>query len=100
MKKTLANTIALLAFTLASVTVTADQTAAADETAKTRAQLAVEQFIKCADSLFKDEFEPAEIDYDLSLGKEAILDLSAKWSSRDGAINILTRIRSVGNPPV
>jgi hypothetical protein len=99
MKKTLANTIAVLAFALASGTVTADQTAAADQIAKTAAQLAVEHFIKCADSLFKDEFEPAEIDFDLSLSKETILDLSAKWNSRDSTINILTRIRSIGSTP-
>ena len=47
MKKTLTNNIALVALTLSSGMVTADQTA------KTAAQLAVEQFNECADSLFK-----------------------------------------------
>src|SRR4051812_11684548 len=93
MKKTLTRNIALVAFTLTSGTVTADQTA------KTAAQLAVEQFIECANSLFKDEFEPAEIDYDLSLQKETILDLSANWGSRDSTMHILTRIRSIGSSP-
>src|SRR6202158_2772847 len=32
-------------------------------TTKTTAQLAIEQFNECAGRLFKDEFEPAEIDY-------------------------------------
>ena len=89
MKKTLTRNMALVALTLTSGTVTADQTA------KTAAQLAVEQFIECAESLFKDEFEPAEIDYDLSANKEAVLDLSAKWGSRDNKTSILTRIRSI-----
>src|SRR6266852_4022055 len=91
MKKTLTKNMALVALTLTSGTVTADQTT------KTTAQLAIEQFNECADSLFKDEFEPAEIDYELSLNKEAILFLSAKWSSRDNTIAILTRIRSIGS---
>jgi hypothetical protein len=99
MKITLTRIAALVAFALTSGTVKADQTAAADQTAKTAAQLAVEQFIDCANSLFKDEFEPAEIDFDLSLSKGAILDLSAKWNSRDSTINILTRIRSIGSTP-
>jgi hypothetical protein len=94
MRKTLAKKIALVALTLTAGTVTAAQTT------KTTAQLAVEQFNECADSLFKDEFEPAEIDYELSLDKELILFLSAKWGSRDNAITILTRIRSVGSSPV
>jgi hypothetical protein len=46
-----------------------------------------------APSHAKDEFEPAEIDYELSLNKESVLFLSAKWSSRDNTITILTRIR-------
>jgi hypothetical protein len=87
-KETLANT--LVALTLMSGTVTADQ-------AKTTAQLAIDQFEECAESLFKDEFDPAEVDYELSLNKEAVLFLSAKWRSLDGAINILTRIRSLGS---
>jgi hypothetical protein len=90
MKKTLAKMTALVVFALPSGTVTADQTT------KTTAQLAIEQFIDCADSLFKEEFEPAEIDYNLSLNKEVVLFLSAKWSSRDSTVAILTRIRSVG----
>jgi hypothetical protein len=94
MKKTLTNTIALVALTLTSGTVTADQTT------KTTAQLAIEQFNECADSLFKDEFEPAEIDYELSLNKEEVLLLSAQWRSRDNTITILTRIRSIGSSPV
>src|SRR5947209_14981758 len=94
MKKTITNNIALVALTLTSGTVTADQTA------KTAAQFAVEQFNECTDSLFKDEFEPAEIDYELSLDKELVLFLSAKWGSRDNTITILTRIRSVGSSPV
>src|SRR5712675_864379 len=91
MRKTLTKTTALIAFALPSGTVLADQTT------KTTAQLAIEQFNECADSLFKDEFEPAEIDYELSLNKEAVLFLSAKWSSRDNTIAILTRIRSIGS---
>ena len=86
--------MALVALALSSGKVTADQTT------KTTAQLAIEQFNECADSLFKDEFEPAEIDYELSLNKEAVLFLSAKWGSRDNTITILTRIRSVGSSPV
>ena len=86
--------MALVALALTSGPVTADQTT------KTIAQLAIEQFNECADSLFKDEFEPAEIDYELSLNKEAVLFLSAKWGSRDNTITILTRIRSVGSSPV
>jgi hypothetical protein len=61
MEKPLTKITALVAFALTSGTVTADQTT------KTTAQLAIEQFTECADSLFKDEFEPAEIDYELSL---------------------------------
>src|SRR5438067_3344797 len=90
MKKTLIKKITLVALTLTSGAVTADQTA------KTTAQSAIEQFNECADSLFKDEFEPAEIDYELSLNKDVVLFLSAKWRSQDGTITILTRIRSVG----
>jgi hypothetical protein len=82
---------ALAALTLMSGTVTAAQTT------KTAAQSAVDQFDECAQSLFKNEFDPAEVDYELSLNKEAVLFLSAKWRSRDGAINILTRIRSIGS---
>src|SRR5215510_12432198 len=94
MKKTLTQKIVLVAFTLTSGAVTAAQTA------KTAAQLAVEQFNECADSLFKDEFEPAEIDYELGLSKEEVLFLSAQWRSRDNTITILTRIRSVGSSPI
>ena len=99
MKKTITRNIALVAFTLASGAVTADQAVAADQSAKTAAQLAVEQFSECADSLFKDEFDPAEVDFVLSANKELVLDLSAKWGSRDNTINILTRIRSIGSSP-
>jgi hypothetical protein len=90
MKKTLTKITALVAFALTSGTATADQTT------KTAAQLAIEQFNDCADSLFKEEFEPAEIDYELSLNKEVVLFLSAQWSSRDNTVAILTRIRSIG----
>jgi hypothetical protein len=90
MKKTLIKITALVAFALPSGTVTAAQTT------KTTAQLAIEQFNECAHSLFKNEFEPAEIDYELSLNKEVVLFLSAEWSSRDHTITILTRIRSIG----
>jgi hypothetical protein len=79
------------ALTLMSGTVTADQTT------KTTVQLAIDQFDECAESLFKDDFDPAEVDYELSLNKEAVLFLSAKWRSHDGTINILTRIRSIGS---
>src|SRR5712691_6371265 len=89
-KETLANIAALVALTLMSGTVTADQTT-------TTAQLAIDQFDECAESLFKDDFDPAEVDYELSLNKEAVLFLSAKWRSHDGTINILTRIRSIGS---
>ena len=71
MKKTLTKEMALVALSLTSGPVTADQTT------KTTAQLAIEQFNECTDSLFKDEFEPAEIDYELSLDKELVLFLSA-----------------------
>src|SRR6478609_625982 len=94
MKKLLTMKMALAVLALSSGTV------AADQTAKTNAQLAIEQFNECADSLFKEEFEPAEIDYELSLNKEEVLFLSAKWGSRDNTITILTRIRSVGNSPI
>jgi hypothetical protein len=90
MKKTLTKITALVVFALTSGAVTADQTT------KTNAQLAIEQFIDCADRLFKEEFEPAEIDYELSLNKKVVLFLSATWSSHDGTVAILTRIRSVG----
>src|SRR6266849_4081228 len=93
MKKTLTKNMALVALTLTSGTVTADQTT------KTAAQLAVEQFNECADSLFKDEFEPAQVDYELSANKDAVLYLSAKWGSRDNAINILAMILSIGSSP-
>jgi hypothetical protein len=94
MKKTLTEITALVAFTLTSGTVTAA------EITKTPAQLAIEQFNGCADGLFKDEFDPAEIDYVLSLDKEVVLFLSAKWSSHDSTITILTRIRSIGSSVV
>jgi len=90
LKETLANIAALVALSLMP------GTAAADQTTRTTAQLAIDQFDECAESLFKDEFDPAEVDYELSLSKEAVLFLSAKWRSHDGAINILTRIRSIG----
>jgi hypothetical protein len=90
-KQTLANIAALVALTLVPGTV------AADQTTKTTAQLAIDQFEECADSLFKDEFDPAEVDYELSLNKAAVLFLSAKWRSHDGTINILTRIRSIAS---
>jgi hypothetical protein len=86
----LANLAALVALILMSGTVTA-------QTTKTPAQLAIDQFDECAQSLFKDEFDAAEIDYELSLNKDAVLFLAAKWRSRDGTINILTRIRSIAN---
>jgi hypothetical protein len=94
MKKMRTKITALAALALTSGTV------AADQTTKTTAQLAIERFNECADSLFKDEFEPAEIDYELSLSKETVLFLSAKWGSRDNTITILARIRSVGSSPV
>jgi hypothetical protein len=90
-KETLANIAAIIALTLMSGTVKADQAT------KTTAQLAVAQFDECAESLFKDEFDSAEVDYQLSLNKEAVLFLSAKWRSSDGTTNILTRIRSIGS---
>ena len=94
MRKTLTKTTALIAFALPSGTVLADQTT------KTTAQLAIEQFNECVGNLFKDDFEPAEIDYVLSLNKKSVLFLSATWSSSDNTITILTRIRSVGSSPV
>jgi hypothetical protein len=51
-KETLVNIAALVALTLMSGTVTEDQTT------KTTAQLAVDRFDECAESLFKDEFDP------------------------------------------
>jgi hypothetical protein len=90
MKKTLTKITGLVALALTSGTVAA----------KTTAQLAIEEFNQCADSLFKDEFEPPEIDYDLSLNKELVLFLSAQWSSRDNTITVLTRIRSIGRSAV
>jgi hypothetical protein len=90
-KETLANIGTIAALTLMSGAVKADQAT------KTTAQLAVAQFGECAKSLFKDEFDPAEVDYELSLNKEAVLFLSAKWRSHDGTTNILTRIRSIGS---
>ena len=91
---TLTKITALVAFALTSGTVTADQIK------KTTAQLAIEQFNECADSLFKDEFELADIDYELSLNKELVLFLSAQWSSRDNTITVLTRIWSIGRSAV
>jgi hypothetical protein len=88
-KETLADTF--VALTLMSGTVSADQTT------KTTAQSAIDQFGACTESLFKDDFDPAEVDYELSLNKEAVLFLSAKLRSHDGTINILTRIRSIGS---
>jgi len=90
-KETLANIATLVALALMSGTV------AADQTTKTTAQSAIDQFDECAESLFKGEFGPADVDYELSLNKEAVLFLSAKWRSHDGTINILTRIRSIGS---
>jgi hypothetical protein len=87
---TLTRITALVAFALTSGTVTA----------KTTAQLAIEQFNQCADRLFKGEFEPAEIDYELSLNKELVLFLSAQWSSRDNTMTVLTRVRSIGRSAV
>jgi hypothetical protein len=87
---TLTRITALVAFALTSGTVTA----------KTTAQLAIEQFNQCADGLFKGEFEPAEIDYELSLNKELVLFLSAQWSSRDNTMTVLTRVRSIGRSAV
>src|SRR5215831_11240752 len=94
MKKALTKVTAVVALALTSGTVTAHQIT------KTIAQLAIDQFNECTDTLFKDEFEPAEIDYELGLDKEEVLFLSAKWGSRDNTITILTRIRSVGSSPV
>ncbi len=96
MKKTLSKIIALIAFALPSGMALADEATKTDQTPKTAAQLAVEQFNDCANSLFKDEFEPPEIDYEFNLNKKLILFLSAQWGSRDGTITILTRIRSLG----
>jgi hypothetical protein len=90
MKKTLTKIAGLVALALTSGTVAAETTA----------QLAIEQFNQCANSLFKDEFEPPEIDYELSLNKELVLFLSAQWSSRDNTMSVLTRIRSVGRSAV
>ena len=90
-KEALSNLAALAALTLTSGTVTADQAT------KTTAQLAIDRFDECAESLFKDEFDPAEVDYELSLNKGAVLFLAAQWRSRDGTINILARIRSIGS---
>jgi hypothetical protein len=87
---TLTRITALVAFALTSGTVTA----------KTTAQLAIEQFNQCAEGLFKGEFEPAEIDYELSLNKELVLFLSAQWSSRDNTMTVLTRVRSIGRSAV
>jgi hypothetical protein len=87
---TLTRITALVAFALTSGTVTA----------KTTAELAIEQFNQCADGLFKGEFEPAEIDYELSLNKELVLFLSAQWSSRDNTMTVLTRVRSIGRSAV
>jgi hypothetical protein len=89
-EKKLTKLATLILFALASGTVLADQAI------KTTAQLAIEQFNECVSSLFKDDFEPAEIDYELSLTRKSVLFLSAKWSSSDSAITVLTRIRSIG----
>jgi len=94
MKRTLTKMAALVALALTSGTVKADPTT------KTAAQMAIEQLTDCADSLFKEDFEPAEIDYELSLNKKSILFLSAKWSSSDNTMSILTRLRSVGSSAV
>src|SRR5262245_61283956 len=94
MRATLSKVTALVALTLTSGAVTTHRTT------NTTAQVAIEQLNECTDNLFKDEFEPAEIDYELSLNKEEVLFLSAKWGSRDNTITILTRIRSVGSSPV
>ena len=90
MKKTLTKITGLVVLALTSGTVAA----------KTTAQLAIEQFNQCADSLFTDEFEPPEIDYELSLNKELVLFLSAQWSSRDNTMTVLARIRSIGRSAV
>ena len=94
MKRTLTRIMALVALASTSGTVKADQTT------KTAAQLAIEQFNDCADSLFKDDFESAEIDHELSLNKKWVLFLSAKWSSSDNTTAVLARIRSIGNSAV
>src|SRR5215475_9732886 len=94
MKRTLTRMTALVALALTSGTVKADQTT------KTAAQSAIEQFNDCADSLFKDEFEPAEVDHELSLNKKLVLFLSAKWSSSDNTLAVLARIRSIGSSVV
>jgi hypothetical protein len=91
MKKVLTKITVLMALALSS------GAAKADQTTKTAAQLAIEQFNDCADGLFKDGFDPAEIDVDLSLDKDMVLLLSAKWNSRDNTINVLMRIRSIGS---
>jgi hypothetical protein len=64
MRKTFTKITALAGFALTPGTATADQTTV------TTAQLAVEQFIECANSLFKEGFDPAEIDYELRLNKK------------------------------
>jgi hypothetical protein len=94
MKKALIRITAAIAFALPS------GTALANQTTKTAAQLAIEQFYECGGGLFKNEFEPAEIDYELSLDKKLILFLSAKWSSSDNIVTILVRIRSIGRSAV
>ena len=94
MKRTLAKIAVLVAFALTSGKVKADQIT------KTNAQLAIEQFNDCANSLFKDEFELSEIDYELSLNKKSVLFLSAEWSSSDNTISIMARIRSIGSSAV
>src|SRR5436305_5759747 len=94
MKRTLAKIAVLVAFALTSGKVKADQIT------KTNAQLSIEQFNDCANSLFKDEFELSEIDYELSLNKKSVLFLSAEWSSSDSTISIMARIRSIGSSAV
>ena len=90
-KETLVGVAALAALTLMSGGATADQPII------TTAQLAIDQFYECAENLFKNEFNPAEVNYVLSPNKSAVLFLSVQWISRDGAINILIRIRSIGS---
>src|SRR5262245_16554670 len=90
-KEMLANIAALVALTMMPGTVTAEQTT------KTIAVIAINQFDECSGSLFTVEFGSAEVDYDLSLNKEAVLFLSAECRSHDGTISVLTSVRSIGN---
>jgi hypothetical protein len=91
MKTTLTKELALIALTLTSGTVTANQAA------KTPAELAIEQINECIDGLFKDDFEPPQVDYELNSSKEKILYLATKWGSRDNTISIMVNISSIGN---